>query len=197
MAGQLLAAVEGFRSKVREALAEAEIGHRKSLRSAQETIKAARDFVTKSDVGGAALRVYDSTLPYHAWSKRDDWAKWNVIGVTEVRERTGPLPNCTGFRWRDRYWVFALEEHGSSYSDDEALGRFSVEVDGELVMELAVAKSFWEFACWRPIDVYAFTIGPWVGTLVEMDATLELGKQQRSAEMEAERLEHRASRIKL
>ena len=70
-------------------------------------------------------------------------------------------------------------------------------VDGELVMELAVARGYREFDNWYETDVRALTVGPWAGTLIEMWAELELTRQRRREETETARIEEQASRIKL
>ncbi|MGH7033942.1 MAG: hypothetical protein ACREFL_09460 [Stellaceae bacterium] len=168
-----------------------------------EKVSAAREFVRNSKVGMAALGVWDATIHYCSWCKREDWPKINDIGVSDIADdpqrgtRAFRLPDSTGFRWRERAWMFTLDERRGSYSGDTELGRLRVTVDGELVMELAVATGYSEIAVWHETDVNALTVGPWAGTLVEMWAELKLAAQRRWKEADTVRLEAQASRIKL
>lgn len=189
--------IEEDRAKARAYLAEIQI--RPALAGTPaEKISVAREFVQNSKVGSAALRVWHATLHYHGWSKRDDFQKWNDLGVSEILEQPEFPPRSTGFRWGDRSWIFSLERTGRSFSGDNNLGRFRVTVDGELVMELAVAGFHREWGEeWYQTDVSALTVGPWAGTLVDMWAELELAKLRRRAETETARVEEQASRINL
>lgn len=189
--------IEDRRAKALAYLAEFQIKQRTLPETFTRKIAAAEEFVRNSTVGSAALGIWRSTIHYHAWLKRPDWLKWNKIGVSDVMEQSDPSPCSTAFRWGDHAWVFTLERNGSSYSGDKALGKFQVVVDGELVMELAVANGFNEFEDWEETDVYALKVGPWVNTLVEMWAELELAEQRHHVEEETARLERQASRIKL
>jgi len=162
-----------------------------------EKISAATEFMRNSKVGMAALRVWHAALHYHAWCKREDWSKWNDIGVTEVADKCDMPPDSTGFRWGDRKWTFSLEKNGPSYSGDKDLGVFRTFVDGDLVMELAVARGYGEFDEWHETDVNALVVGSWASSLVEMWAELELAQQRRQTETETTRREAQASRIKL
>jgi hypothetical protein len=188
-------AIEGEREKSRAYLARLQNAPT-PIGTPAEKISAAREFVRNSKVGMAALRVWHATLHYHAWCKREDWQKWNDIGVTEVVDKCDLSPDSTGFRWGDRTWMFSLEKGGPSYSGDKDLGVFRTFVDGDLVMELAVARGYGEFDEWHETDVNALVVGSWASSLVEMWAELELAQQRRQAETETARREAQASRIK-
>lgn len=196
MRANISRAVEEDRAKSRTYLAKFQ-NDPTLIGTPAEKISTAREFVQNSKVGMAALRVWHATLHYHAWCNREDWPKWNDIGVTEVVDKCDLSPDSTGFRWGDRKWMFSLEKGGASYSGDKDLGVFRTLVDGDLVMELAVARGYGEFDEWYENDVNALVVGTWAGSLVEMWAELELAQQRRQAETESARCEAQASRIKL
>jgi hypothetical protein len=188
--------IEDDRAKARAYLAKFP-NEQRSAATPDAKISAAREFVRESKVGSSALRVWRATLHYYAWCKREDWPKWNEIGVSDVVDRHNPSPDATGFSWRDHAWLFKVENDGASYSGDKDIGKLHVLFDGNLVLELAVAKGYGEFDDWYETDVNALSIGPWAGALVEMSAELGLAEQRHRARTERDRLEAHAARIQL
>lgn len=194
--------IEEIRAESRAYLAEVQIG-RALAQAPAEKVSAAREFVRNSKVGMAAIGVWAATIHYSAWCKREGWPKLNYIGVSDIADdplgtRGFRLPESTGFRWRERAWMFTLDDRRPSYTGHDTYARFRVWVDVDLVMELTAAKGpLSEYFEWAVSDVNALTVGPWVGALVEMWAELRLGELRREAETETARLEAQAARIKL
>jgi hypothetical protein len=187
----IAAAVAEFRAKMFEAFKAAEAAHNADLTDAKDALARAADFVNKAGLLGATVRLFEGTRFYHSWAKRGDWSEYNILGVTLNQ---GEPP---GFRWRERDWGFALGDKRASHSGDETWATLSVTCDGALVMELRIATDHvTEFDRWRLISVEALSVGPWVSDLTEMDATMELVKQQKRHELDAWRFQDKASRIK-
>ncbi|MGH7076309.1 MAG: hypothetical protein ACREFD_19235 [Stellaceae bacterium] len=194
----IIAAIEEFRAKMFEAFKQAEAVHAASVKDSEQAIAAAKEFVTKANLFGAALEMYESTRHYHAWCKHDDWSVWNVISVTNVKEQAAARPDTSGFTWREHAWAFLLRDKRPSYSGDKTFATLSVECDGEPVMELRIVTDHdSEFDRWRLVDVQALAVGPWAAELTEMAATMELAKQNRQHEANTERMREQAARIKL
>jgi hypothetical protein len=198
-ADELLAAIEVLRSTAAHAMHRAEDQHREDVRTAEQTIAAARDFMTKSGVGDAACRVYDATKPYDAWCKREDWPKWNVLGVTEVTGGDAERGKTIGFRYRDRKWEFTCtrQDNCGYFHSDQSYATLSVLCDENRVLELAIAQGFEEFDDWHAVDINALRVGSWVADLVEMDVLLDKHQKQRWATKDTQRMQEQASRIKL
>jgi hypothetical protein len=178
-------------------LAEVQKGRGAAVDTPESKIAAAREFVRKSTIGSAALRVWSIAIQYQAWCKCEDGSGWKEIDISKATEQSDLLVCSTGFRCGDHSWVLMLEKRGSSHWGDNDLGRFRVFVDAELVMELAVAKGLKKLDEWVPGDVRALKIGPWAGTLIEVWAALEFAEQRTREEAEAARHGAASSRILL
>ena len=194
---EVLHKVEERRAAAHIYLADFQTRERIAPVTAAKKVAMAEEFVKNSAVGLAGIRVWRATQHYHAWCKREDWSKWNAIGVSDVLTQSDAIPHSTGFRWRDHSWAFALDGNRPSCSGDKDPGTFRVTFDGQLVMELTVAKGYQEFDEWYETDVNALTVGSWAGMLVDMWAGLELAAVRRDAEMAAGLQSDQASRITL
>jgi hypothetical protein len=178
-------------------LAEVQKRHGMAADTPESKIVAAREFVQKSTIDSAALRVWRIAIRYQAWSKCEDGSGWKEIDISKAPEQSDLSVCSTGFRCGDHSWVFMLEKRGSSHWGDNDLGRFRVFVDAELVMELAVTKGLRKLDEWVPGDVRALKIGPWAGTLIELWAALEFAEQRAREQAEAARHGAVFSRIML
>lgn len=176
-------------------LAEVQKGRGAGPDTPESKIATAREFVRKSTLGSAALRVWSIAIQYQAWSKCGDGSGWKEVDISKATEQSDLLVCSTGFRCGDHSWVLMLEKRGSSHWGDNDLGRFRVFVDAELVMELAVTKGHKKLDEWFPSDVRALKIGPWTGTLIELWAALEFAEQRTREEAEAVRHGAASSRI--
>lgn len=194
----LLAAIKEFRTKAFAAYELAKAAHASSAKDAQQTVAAAKDFVTTSQVFWSALRIFESTLHYGAWSIRDDWATWNHIGVTNVKPHEEGVYETSAFTWGRHEWSFSLKDKRPSYSGDDTFAMLTVEYDSRTVMELRIVTDHnSDFDNWRLVDVQALVVGPWVALLTEMATKMELAEQHRRLENEAEHVRAQAARIKL
>lgn len=201
----LLSAIEAFRNKFLEASNRASLEQAASRQSAEETIRAARDFMEKSEIGFSACRVYDKTRAYGPWCTREDWPKLNFLDVTDVEPeaKTAKLPDMraprrVGFRLNGRKWAFEFTDNGRGmFDDDESYAKLVVFADDNLVMELSLARGDGEYEQWRPVDVRALTVGPWVADLVEADAKVQWEHERIMAEYRTEDVQEHAARIKL
>jgi hypothetical protein len=190
---ELLAAIQIFRCAANTAAANEAQKHKSGLSDARATIARARKWVRESGVGAAACALYEASRPWSAWSKRDDWAKWNQLCVSDVDGNSG---KSVAFTWRERRWQFTHEQHQFHLPGDNCnRGNLTVNVDGSDVLALAVSKDYEEFSRWEPADVSALTVGDWAAALVEMHVVLEHARKTRLSEAEAERLQQQAGKI--
>jgi hypothetical protein len=81
---ELSEATERYRSDLRRAEEEQYKDHRASTAEAELRIKAASDFVKSSGLDRALVTIWDEIEHWHAWSKRPDFDKYSVPGVTNV-----------------------------------------------------------------------------------------------------------------
>ncbi len=172
---------------------------RVEVQDAKALIEAARRWMRETGVGDAACRIFEASRPWHAWAKRDDWTKWNLLGVVDV-EGGGSVVDTThsAFRRGDRKWRFEHTRQKSYMpADDQSRGTLAVAVDDVEILKLAVAKSFDDGSTWRVVDVLALDRGEWAAELVEMDVALDQAQKRRQAGSEAARLREQASKLRL
>jgi hypothetical protein len=193
----LIAAIREFRTKAQAAFELAKTAHQSSMKDAEQTVAAANEFIEETQLFWSALRMHDKTQHYHAWCARNEWDKWNVIGVTNVKTYgDDEAPNTSAFTWGQHAWAFSLTD--VSYTGDSKFGTLSVECDGQAVMEVRMVTDFdVEYDSWRLSSIRALVVGPWVAALTEMATKMELAEQHRWLEMQAEQVRAQAARIKL
>lgn len=196
-AEMLIAAVNEFRVKARNAFELARTAHDSSMKNAEQTVAAAKDFLDKTQLFWSALRMYESTEHYHAWCKQDDWARLNVIGVTNIFAHEDEVPETSAFTWGNQVWAFTLSD--VSYFNSSKYGTLLVEHQGRPVMKVRMSAD-----ChadydggWRLVDIEALVVGPWVASLTEMATKMELAEEHRRLEDHAEQVRAQAARIRL
>lgn len=196
---RLLQAIVDFRHQASLALGVADREHRETLADAHERIAQARRWVAQSDVGESAVRLWRASKPWHAWVKREDWANWNTLQVTEVDGGGGKVGETwSAFTRGGTRWRFHHTSASNSFSDTPCLyGRLVTSVNGEDVLTVTTTHDVGEYSDWRWLDAEAITVGPWTVELTEMRAILEHEQKQRMAQFEADRIMAMANNMKL
>lgn len=191
----LIAAIKEFRAKARSAFELAKVAHASSTQSAAQKVAAAKEFIAETRTFRSALEMYQSTAMYPFLCTHDDWAEWNVIGVTNVKTWDEGLSGTSAFTWGKHDWAFALNDDG--HFDKRKYGALTVEYNGQAVMELRLVTDNPEYDDWRLVDVRALVVGPWVAVLTEMAMRMELAEENRQLSDEAKQLRSKAARIRL
>lgn len=193
------ASVSAFRTAAAMALAADAAARRTEAADAQTLIERARAWTRETGVGHSACQLYQRAKPWSAWAKRDDWAQWNTLEVSDAKSgRNTANADCVAFTRAGHRWEFTHKESQSYLPDDDCRrGVLTVAYDGEAVMGLLISKTYDEFAEWMPADIDLLSVGPWAAELVEMEVVLDQQRQQQSNASAAERVLAKASRIKL
>lgn len=198
----LTAAIEEFRAKAAAAIEKIRQEDAANTLSDSQRVEKAKQFVKESGVASALTSVWRDVQHYPSWSKRDDFARFNPLEVTNVdggktHESRGSTETVS-FDWKGRRWAFALMDSGhSSYDGDDKYAVLCLQINGDTAYEANIRKSYSvEYDDWNAFDVRALSIGPWVGDLVEAQQIFTQAQRRRMQELQSARVADQASKIK-
>lgn len=202
---EMIEAIKRFRDAARRQSQDAQDAAREALSADKRKLEEARKFVTETKIGPALCRVWDEIKPWPAWSKGDDWQRYNKFEVTEVdgaetREKLTSV-NTVTFRHDNCLFGFRCEENSGSFVDsDYKMLRLFVDYNGNRVFGLEVREHYdpsgpMGYRWLEPGDVLALRPGDWVATLVAWEEKIEADYRAWLAEFDAKNVRTRASKI--
>ncbi|HCE92401.1 MAG: hypothetical protein A2Z90_15490 [Burkholderiales bacterium GWA2_64_37] len=143
-------------------------------------------FAKENQLDVALAQLWDEMRNYPAWAKRDDWHKWNKLGIENPSEDDyeDPRKRVMHFLYEGTKYTIATRQwegiEDSSYMDFELLE------SGEEVFAIS-CEVVYDYATWyRPVGVTAFKRrGNWGAMLVRLFAKMNLESEKSSADMRA------------
>lgn len=199
----LVKVVAAFRAKFREALQQYHDKSQAELADARAKIEKAKSLIQELGIDSALTDLWEEVQHYLTWSQREDWQKWNPLGVSDVASRTlerdgRAKTSVVLFNLNGKLWELSHSSRVNYGPSSEAqYGDLELRIDREEVFGISVSRGYEEWERWRYCDVSALSLGEWVPLLVEAQFKLQQRTQTRFAAMEAERISAQAAKIKL
>jgi hypothetical protein len=135
---------------------------------AQQTVDEAKRILNDGGVGIAFTHIVDAVAPWHAWIKRDDFAKWaafpvSQVSASEVLEEGLVKGWVTEFSYKETPYQVRFSKGDYPYS------RAELYVRGERLLGLDLAAQDGDkFPQEKWANVFALQIGAWMRDVIEM-----------------------------
>jgi hypothetical protein len=168
------AAEKQVKKEVDQHKAEMQARFGKDLKLKEQLTK----FAKEQELDRALIDIYDECKNYPSWSKRDDFASWNKLGITnplgsELFEKNTQM----SFEFNNQTWMFKAREW-TGYQD--SFLDLTFHEDGAEVFEVQYLQKYNEHGTkFLTTDVKAFQRkGNWAKTLTELEAKLEIARDK-------------------
>ena len=135
------------------------------------------EFAKKQGLDGAIIAIWNEIEHYPAWSKRDDFNKYNLLELANVKEISNKEDRSIFFLWKESEYEIKYHE-SSSFCGDDPYADFTLVEQGDEKFKINTSKHYDEYGS----SYYCFAIdgfkrsGNWCKFLLDSWKKIQLKK---------------------
>ena len=198
----LLESIQTFREHMRSVEIRVREEHQVAISDDQKKIEYSNQFIRRAGLDSALLRLLKEMWHWPAWIKRSDFddhrrVELAELSAEEVESTDRVTTKKISFTVTDNRIRFEFEYRSFSF-DDYNWGEIRLFSADELVLSIKVYRRLAVDARaddWNYHTPTVLKIGPWVGTVIELEHKFRLANQKWFQDIEAKRLREQAQEL--
>lgn len=194
-AGDLLVeSVERFRSDIHLIRKQLQIENEQAVAEFKAKIDHAEQLVTKTGLDHAVLSLMREMCYWPSWYQRDDFSEdenldvFNLACEEDDTEQQETKKIC--FSYSDTAYCIELTRE-KRYQEHKKFGRIVLSSDADIFLSFRIYHDGFnhgDYSQWLIHSIEALIPGPWMAHVFELEAKMELSRDQMVAELDRNRL---------